>query len=74
MEETKSSADAAQTLIESPLSVSYGTVCVGDKTLSYTAAAGYLPIKDQAADGAINALLFHTYYTLDGVEDRSKRP
>ena len=74
MEETKPSAEAAQTLIESPLSVSSGTVCVGDKVLSYTAAAGYLPIKDQASDGAINALLFHTYYTLDGVEDRSKRP
>ena len=67
-----SPADKAKTLEESPLSVSQGTVKVGDKSLNYTAKAGYLPIKDK--DGGIDALLFHMYYTLDGIDDLKDRP
>jgi carboxypeptidase C (cathepsin A) len=67
-----SNADKAKSLEETPLSVSHGTVTVGDKTLAYTAKAGYLPIKD--TDGGIDALLFHTYYTLDGIDDPKDRP
>ena len=67
-----STAEKAKSLEETPLSVSHGSVTTGDKTLAYTAKAGYLPIKD--ADGGIDALLFHTYYTLDGIDDPKDRP
>ena len=67
-----STADKAKSLEETPLSVSHGSVTTGDKTLAYTAKAGYLPIKD--ADGGIDALLFHTYYTLDSIDDPKDRP
>ena len=67
-----STAEKAKSLEETPLSVSHGSVTTGDKTLAYTAKAGYLPIKD--VDGGIDALLFHTYYTLDGIDDPKDRP
>src|SRR5438105_2273498 len=42
------------------------------RTLNYTATTGFMPIKN--AQGEIDANLFYVAYTLDGVQDASKRP
>ncbi|MFO8034547.1 MAG: peptidase S10 [Candidatus Bipolaricaulota bacterium] len=43
-----------------------------DKTLSYTARAGVIPLKDEYDE--TEAEVYFTAYELDEVEDRSKRP
>lgn len=42
------------------------------RSMQYTAHAGVLPLKDEA--GEIEAEIFFTAYTLDGVEDPASRP
>ncbi len=42
------------------------------QTINYTAQCGTQPVWDK--DGNITAALFYTYYTRDGVKDRSERP
>lgn len=49
------------------------TLTVGDRTLDYTAAAGIMPLKDDA-DDSITAGIFFTAYTLNGVENTANRP
>jgi carboxypeptidase C (cathepsin A) len=43
------------------------------ETIKYTAHVGFVPIK-QATSGVTQGHLFYTYYSKDGVTDRSKRP
>jgi len=45
---------------------------LAERTLSYTAHAGVLPLKDEY--GETEAEIFFTAYTLDGVDDPAKRP
>jgi carboxypeptidase C (cathepsin A) len=47
-------------------------VKIGGKTLTYTATAGMMPMRDE--NGKLQAEMFYIAYTLDGVTDRSKRP
>ncbi len=47
-------------------------VTVKGKQFSYTAQVGTQPVWDE--DGKVIASLFYTYYTRDGIEDRSERP
>jgi carboxypeptidase C (cathepsin A) len=42
------------------------------RTLNYTATTGFMPLKN--AQGEIEASLFYVAYTLDAVQDVSKRP
>ena len=53
-----------------PLSVTHHTAQVAGQTLNYTATVGRLPVEVQGQ----RANLFFTAYTLDGVEDLSRRP
>lgn len=42
------------------------------QSISYTAACGTQPVWN--ADGKVIASLFYTYYTRDGIDDRTRRP
>jgi carboxypeptidase C (cathepsin A) len=53
-------------------SVTQHTLEVGEHTLSYTATAGTLNL--QTEEGTDKASIFYTAYTLNGVEDASRRP
>ena len=44
---------------------------INGQNVSYTAEAGWLPIRD---DGEIAAKMFYIAYTRDGIEDKSTRP
>lgn len=44
---------------------------INGRNVSYTAEAGWLPIRD---DGKITAKMFYMAYTRDGIEDKSTRP
>lgn len=48
------------------------TTVIGGRTLTYTASAGTLNLKDDK--GEERASIFYTSYVLDGVADPSKRP
>src|SRR6185369_1166873 len=48
------------------------TIQSNGRSLSYTATTGFMPLKN--AQGEIEANLFYVAYTLDGVQDASKRP
>ena len=54
------------------LSVTKHQVKMGNQTLSYTATAGYMPVKDE--NDSIKAKLFFVAYTKDGEADPGKRP
>ncbi len=45
---------------------------IGDKLLDYTTTTGMIPLKN--ADSEIEAYIFYMAYTLNGVEDKTKRP
>ncbi|MGH9558680.1 MAG: S10 family peptidase [Bryobacteraceae bacterium] len=66
-----SKAEPAKLTEESP-SITQHQIRVNGKTLSYTAAAGMMPLKDD--QGKIEANLFYVAYTLNGVNDVSRRP
>src|ERR1035437_2792552 len=59
-------------LVEQPPVVTKPEIHSNGKTLSYTATAGMMPIKN--AQGDIEANLFYVSYVLDGTTDYSKRP
>lgn len=44
---------------------------IGEETVSYTAEAGWLPIRE---DGKVVAKMYYTAYTRDGVSDPGSRP
>ena len=48
------------------------SIPLNGRTLNYTATTGFMPLKND--QGEIEANLFYVAYTLDGVEDTSKRP
>lgn len=52
--------------------VSHHQVSVHGKTLSYTARAGFLPIRDE--DQVVHARMFYVSYTLDQPNDAPRRP
>jgi carboxypeptidase C (cathepsin A) len=54
------------------VSVTQGSVKLGEKELKYTATAGKLVMKDD--EGKPKALIFFIAYTEDGVDDLSERP
>lgn len=67
------SLGAQDIMLEPDLSVmSKGRITVNGQTVSYSAEAGTQPVWDK--DGKTIASLFYTYYTRDGVADRSTRP
>ena len=51
---------------------SYHEVTVNGSTFNYTAQTGTQPVWNE--DGKVIASLFYTYYTRDGIEDRTERP
>lgn len=54
------------------LSVTKQQIKIGTQVISYTATAGYMPVKDE--NDSIKARLFFVAYTKDGESDPSKRP
>lgn len=48
-------------------------IIIADRTLSYTATTGIIPLKDEDK-GEITAGIFFTAYTLNGLTDTSTRP
>src|ERR1035437_5491185 len=52
--------------------VTHHAIQVNGKTLTYTATAAQMPLKDSA--GETEAHIFYVAYTLDGVTDAGKRP
>jgi len=54
------------------ISITKGTVKINSQTISYTATAGYMWIRDEA--DSLKAKLFFVAYTKDGESDLSKRP
>jgi carboxypeptidase C (cathepsin A) len=65
-------AEAPKPLAEEVPVVTKHELRVNGRTLSYTATAGLMPIKN--AQGQIEANLFYVAYTLDGVADVARRP
>jgi carboxypeptidase C (cathepsin A) len=63
---------ADKPLVEEAPIVTKHEIHANGKTLSYTATAGMMPIKN--AQGDIEANLFYVSYVLDGTTDVSKRP
>ncbi len=63
---------ADKPLVEEKPIVTKHEIHVNGKTLSYTATAGMMPIKN--AQGDIDANLFYVSYILDGTTDTAKRP
>lgn len=56
---------------ETPV-ITHHSITVGGKELHYTATVGMMPLKNR--DGETEARIFFMAYTLDGVNDRQKRP
>lgn len=52
--------------------VTRGTVTIAGKALSYTATAGYMPLRD--LDGTLEARIFYVAYAADDAGDKTKRP
>jgi carboxypeptidase C (cathepsin A) len=69
-EEEKKSAEGKP---EKPPVQTRHTIKLGDEKLSYTAAAGMMPLVDEDKD-EVRARIFFTAYTRDGVEDTASRP
>ncbi|HPW17555.1 MAG TPA: peptidase S10 [Candidatus Aminicenantes bacterium] len=57
-------------IAESPV-VTRHTITIGGKPLSYTAACGMMPIRE---NGKLMAHIFYIAYAKDGVKDREARP
>ncbi len=53
-------------------SVTHHTISLDGQQLSYTATAGFLPMRDES--GEMRATVFHIAYTLDGADDPASRP
>ncbi len=66
------SAPAAE-VKEVPPVVTKHSVRIGSRTLNYTVTTGYLPIKNDKTE-VTEANIFYMAYTLDGAEERTKRP
>ncbi len=62
----------ARKLTEEKPVVTKHSIQLKGKSLAYTATTGFMPLKN--AQGEIEANLFYVAYTLDGVQDTSKRP
>ncbi len=58
-------------LSDSTVVTNHSTTIKG-KTIKYTATCGTQPVWNE--DGKVTASLFYTYYTRDGISDRSTRP
>jgi carboxypeptidase C (cathepsin A) len=56
---------------EKPVATKH-SIQLNGRALNYTATTGFMPLKN--AQGEIEANLFYVAYTLDGVQDTSKRP
>lgn len=57
---------------ETSISLTSHTIQINGEPLKYTAAAGYLLINEGTEKPKAN--IFFTAYTMDGVEDKSRRP
>jgi len=66
-------ADKKETKVEEvePIVTSH-TITLNDETLSYTATAGKMPLKNEKDE--IQAQIFYTAYTLDEVDNKAERP
>ncbi len=67
------SAPAGAGMREEPPAETHQKISVNGATLSYTARAGYLPLRN-AASGQIEARIFYTYYAKEGINDPGARP
>src|SRR6266404_5968781 len=72
VDQAKPAVEPPKPLVEEKPIVTKHEIHVNGKTLSYTATAGMMPIKNQQGD--IEANMFFVAYTLDGVSDTAKRP
>ncbi len=60
-------------MMDSPPVVTHHSINVGGRALNYTVTTGVMPLRN-GATGETEARIFYMAYTLDGVEDRSRRP
>ena len=58
---------------EEPPVITKHEIKLGDRTIKYTVTAGMMPIKNQVS-GETEARMFFMAYTMDGENDRPKRP
>ncbi len=70
--ETPKPAETMQAKEEPPV-VTKHSVNIGSRTLNYTVATGFMPIKNEKT-GDTEAKIFYMAYTLDGVADPKTRP
>jgi carboxypeptidase C (cathepsin A) len=60
-------------MLDAPPVVSHHTITVAGRALNYTTTTGMMPLKN-GATGETEARIFYMAYTLDGTEDRARRP
>jgi carboxypeptidase C (cathepsin A) len=60
-------------MMDTPPVVTHHAITVGGRTLNYTTTTGMMPLKN-GTTGETEARIFYVAYTLDGVEDRARRP
>ncbi len=65
-------ADAADANDSGTISVTNHSIRLDGRTLNYTAAAGFMPMKSETGEHQAN--IFNIAYTLDGVADPATRP
>jgi carboxypeptidase C (cathepsin A) len=66
-----SAAGAEADLLPDEPVVTQHSARINGQNVSYTAEAGWLPIRD---DGKVTAKMFYIAYTRDGIQDKSARP
>jgi len=65
-------SDPPKSELQERTSVTHHSIRIGGQTVAYTATAGTLVLRDDAAKPL--ASFFYVYYTRDGVSDVTKRP
>ena len=67
------SASSGMVIADAPPAETRQKITIGGEALTYTARAGYMPLRN-ATTGQSAAHLFFTYYARDGAGDASARP
>jgi carboxypeptidase C (cathepsin A) len=67
------SAGSALAIADGPPVESHQKIAVGGESLTYTARAGFLPLRN-ATSGQTEARIFYTSYSKDGAPDAASRP
>jgi len=66
-----STAEKRDTVADKPV-ITHHQITVDGKTISYTAKAGYMPMRDK--DDKLLAKMFYVAYTVDNLDSKEKRP